>query len=89
MYLPDILQWKKRFLFKTTKLSLPTFHFAACLHKQCNPKKESSTLNLINMTLPSIDTRLLLRDCEINCPKLGRSGQSVRLTFGAIFVRQT
>ena len=41
------------------------------------------------MTLPSIDTRLLLRDCEINCPKLGRSGQSVRLTFGAIFVRQT
>ena len=78
---------KEKFLFKT-KLSLPAFHFAACLLKQCNPKKESSALNSIDMTRPSIDTRLLLRNCKINCLKLGRSEQSVRATFGANFETQ-
>ena len=67
---------KEKFLFKT-KLSLPAFHFAACLHKQCNPKKESSALNLINMTLASIDTCLLMRNCKINCLRLSNPGQSV------------
>ena len=87
IYLPDIFQWKEKLLFKT-KLSLPAFHFAACLYKQCNPKKESSALNLINMTLASIDTRLLSRNCEINCLRLGRSGQYLRPTFGANYKRK-
>ena len=54
-----------------------------------NAKKESSALNSIDMARPSIDTRLLLRACEINCVKLGRSEQSVRPTFGAKFETQT
>ena len=40
-----------------------------------NAKKDTSALKSINMTRPSIDTRLLLRNCEINCLKLGRSEQ--------------
>ena len=87
IYLPDIFWWKEKFLFKT-KLGLPAFHFAACLYKQCNPKKESSALNLINTTLASIDTRLLLRNCEKICLRLSRSEQSVRATFGANLKRK-
>ena len=80
---------KKNSFYKQLKLCLTAFHFAACLHKQCNPKKEISALNLIDMTRPSIDTRLLLRNCGINCLKPGRSRQSVRPIFGADFETQT
>ena len=50
-------------------------HFILLLAFINNTKKENSALNSIEMTRPSIDTRLLLRNCEINCLKLGRSEQ--------------
>ena len=40
------------------------------------------------MTLASIDSCLLSRNCEINCLRLGRPGQSVRPTFGANLKRK-
>ena len=48
-------------------------HFILLLAIINNAKKESSALNSIDMIRP--DTRLLSRNCDINCLKLGRSEQ--------------
>ena len=63
---------KEKFLFRQSSVSP---HFILLLAFINNAKKESSALNSIDMTRPSIGTRLLSRNCDINCLKLGRSEQ--------------
>ena len=60
---------KEKFLFKT-KFSLPAFHLLLAFIN--NAKKESSALNSINMTRPSIDTRLFIIEKLRN--KLSKTG---------------
>ena len=60
---------KEIFLFKT-KFSLPAFHLMLAFIN--NAKKKSSALNSIDMTRPSIDTRLFIIEKPRN--KLSKTG---------------